>query len=217
MAKDKITDYSATAANNADVGGINIDEGCPAPNLNNMGREIMSHLAETNAGTYPVADTWTFGDPADLTKRFRFDGGAITAGQTRVVTIPDQDVDLTPASQAEQEAGSSTSKFVTPGRQQFHPSAAKGWCKANTVGTILASYNVTSITDNATGDLTVTWNVDFSSGQYCALASCEISGSGYLANITDATAAGSTRMRVWNPGVGTVDPSNYFMVVYGDQ
>lgn len=94
MAKDKITDYDATNANNTDVGGVNIDEGCPAPNMNNMGRELMSHLAETNAGTYPVADTWSFADPGDLTKIVRLDAGNVTAGQTRVITAPDADLDL---------------------------------------------------------------------------------------------------------------------------
>ncbi len=51
----------------------------------------MSHLAEMNAGTHPIADTFTLADPSDLTKKFRFDGGGITAGQTRVITIPDAD------------------------------------------------------------------------------------------------------------------------------
>ena len=72
MSKDKITDYSATAASNTDVGGININEGCNFGNMNNMGREIMSHLAETNAGTYPVADTWSFADPTIVTGKLVF-------------------------------------------------------------------------------------------------------------------------------------------------
>lgn len=89
MAKDKLTDYDATAASNTDVGGINIQGSAAISNGDNALREVMSHLAETNAGTYPVADTWTFGDPADLTKRARIDAGGVTAGQTRVLTAPD--------------------------------------------------------------------------------------------------------------------------------
>ena len=89
MAKAKITDYSATAASNADVGGVGIAGTNAGSNMDDAVREIMSHLAETNAGTYPVADTWSFADPADLTKIFRFDGGGITAGNTRVMTVPD--------------------------------------------------------------------------------------------------------------------------------
>lgn len=90
MSKDKLTDYSVTAGSNTDVGGININTGCDFGNVDNALREILSHLAETNAGTYPVADTWSFGDPADLTKIFRLDAGSITTGTTRVITVPDQ-------------------------------------------------------------------------------------------------------------------------------
>lgn len=91
MAKDKITDYSATAASNTDIGGVNIQGSAAISNADNAFREQMSHLAETNAGTYPVDDTWTFCDPADRTKKFRFDGVGVTAGQTRVLTVPDSD------------------------------------------------------------------------------------------------------------------------------
>lgn len=94
MPKDKITDYSATAASNTDVGGVGIQGTNAISNIDNAVREMMTHLAETNAGTYPVADTWSFADPADLTKKFRFDGGSITTGNTRVVTMPDADITL---------------------------------------------------------------------------------------------------------------------------
>lgn len=89
MAKDKLTDYDTTASGNTDVGGINIQGTAMISTVDNALREFMSHLAETNAGTYPVDDTWTFCDPADKTKKFRFDGVGITAGQTRVLTVPD--------------------------------------------------------------------------------------------------------------------------------
>lgn len=50
-------------------------------------------------GTFPVADdVFILKDPAASTKQARLDVGAVTAGQTRVVTVPDQNVDLTPNS-----------------------------------------------------------------------------------------------------------------------
>ena len=95
MSKDKLTDYSATASSNTDVGGVNLAENSMLPSdVNNAFREILSHLAEMNAGTHPVADTMTLADPDDLTKKFRFDGVGITAGNTRVVTMPDADTTL---------------------------------------------------------------------------------------------------------------------------
>jgi len=92
MAKTAVTQWSATRASNSDIDGINIAEGCPAGNLNDAVRELMVQLAESNAGTAPVADTWTFADPADLTKRVRLDAGNVTAGETRVLTMPDANI-----------------------------------------------------------------------------------------------------------------------------
>lgn len=44
MAKNNFLSWSKTASDNADVGGINIAEGCPAPNVNNGMRETMAQL-----------------------------------------------------------------------------------------------------------------------------------------------------------------------------
>lgn len=88
MSKDAITDFSSTASSNEDIGGIAILGTSPRSNFDNALRELMSQLAEAYAGTAPVFDTFTFGDPGDLTKRYRFDAGSVTAGQTRVFTVP---------------------------------------------------------------------------------------------------------------------------------
>lgn len=89
MAKDKITDWSTTAANNEDIGGIGILGTNFVSSGDNALRELMEQVAKVNAGTDPVADTWSFGDPGDLTKRARLDAGNVTAGQTRVIFAPD--------------------------------------------------------------------------------------------------------------------------------
>ena len=90
MAKNKITDYSATNASNTDLGGIDIQGTGYISNGDNAIRELMTHLADVSKGTYPVADTWSFADPADLTKIARFDCGSITTSTTRVITIPNR-------------------------------------------------------------------------------------------------------------------------------
>ena len=52
MAKDKLTDYDSTAANNLDVGGISVAEGMLPSGVNNAIRELMSHQADAfGAGT----------------------------------------------------------------------------------------------------------------------------------------------------------------------
>lgn len=74
--------------------------------------------------------------------------------------------DIEVADQTEMEAASATNRAVTPGRQHFHPSAAKCWCISANSTTILASYNMTSITDTGVGDLTFTIATDFSSANW---------------------------------------------------
>jgi hypothetical protein len=51
MAKNKVSEWSATAANNTDVGGIDIAEGCAPSGINNAIREIMAQIKDQQAGT----------------------------------------------------------------------------------------------------------------------------------------------------------------------
>tara|TARA_R100001510_G_scaffold52027_1_gene52417 strand:- start:397 stop:1824 length:1428 start_codon:yes stop_codon:yes gene_type:complete len=63
MAKNSIRDYSATASQNTDINSINIDENCPASNLNNSQRALMAHLKNVSTGAVnletPAADSLT--------------------------------------------------------------------------------------------------------------------------------------------------------------
>lgn len=80
---------------------------------------------------------------------------------------------LVVATQAQQETATDITTAVTPGRQHYHPSAAKYWVNWQGTGTVAikTSYNTTSITDNGTGDYTVTIATDFSSAIYCNIVS----------------------------------------------
>ena len=95
MAKTKISEYDATASNNTDLDSIALGEGIMVPSdINNALREMMAHLADMNAGTSAIQDTFTLSDPADDTKQVRFDAEDITTGTTRVLTAPDADVTI---------------------------------------------------------------------------------------------------------------------------
>ena len=90
------------------------------------------------------------------------------------------------ATQAEMESASSTSVATTPGRQQFHPSAAKFWLKFNGTGTpaINASYNITSVTNGGTAYYTINIATDFSSGNYAICATIQkLGGASSSSNI----------------------------------
>jgi hypothetical protein len=80
------------------------------------------------------------------------------------------------ATQAEQETGTSTTVYVSPGRQQFHASACKAWVVWGISSTIAASYNVASITDTGTGDWTIVIDTDFSSANYVTVAGYQTTG-----------------------------------------
>jgi hypothetical protein len=51
MPKTKISEFSATAANNTDIDGINIAEGCPPSTINNAIRELMAQLKDQQDGS----------------------------------------------------------------------------------------------------------------------------------------------------------------------
>ncbi len=89
------------------------------------------------------------------------------------------------ATQAEIETASSTSKFITAGRAQFHPSSAKFWTFVNGGGTpaMAANYNTTSVADTGVGFMTVTIGTDFSSATWCPVGK----GIGNARTVTTAT------------------------------
>ena len=125
---------------------------------------------------------------------------------------------FTAATQAEQEAGSSLTVGVTPGRQHFHPSAAKAWANFNNTGTTLnESYNITSITDNGTGDWTVNIATDFSTTTHVGLYNTGIS-SAYIPTAYTAGGAGTCLCRCWVVAGTQSDPGVANMYAgFGDQ
>lgn len=132
------------------------------------------------------------------------------------------------STQAEQEAGSSTAKFVTPGRQHFHPCAAKCWAIVTGGGTPVLSlgYNITSITDTAAGQLTITIATDFSSANWACLATVErastaltVANTATCAIRSGGRAAGTVLLECWDDTATThvaEDPTSWAMVGYGD-
>ena len=150
-------------------------------------------------------------------------GGAATPAFRALVTADmPSGVPTAAATQAEQESASSTTVYVTPGRQQFHPSACKFWVKWGVTTTIDASYNTTSIVDNGTGDWTVTIATDFSSGNYCALSGVESNSNNgtnrFNSDISlSGQAAGTLRLNVCDANGILADPIKNHALGFGDQ
>ena len=70
MAKNAVGDWDSTAANNTDVGGINIAENCAAAGINNALREIMAQISDLNpvgaGATVTISGEWTVLGELDL-------------------------------------------------------------------------------------------------------------------------------------------------------
>jgi hypothetical protein len=88
MAKTKISEFSATAADNTDITNINIAEGCSPANLNNAVRSLMALLKDQQTGTssdpFTVANTLTSSGTLAVTGGLTLDGSAGTTGQILV-------------------------------------------------------------------------------------------------------------------------------------
>lgn len=124
------------------------------------------------------------------------------------------------ATAAQQETPTGTGVYVTPSIQQRHPSAIKAAVSIDGTGTVAinASYNVTSITDNGTGDYTANLTTAFSAATFVTNVNRDHNISvgqiaGLLAKATTSQRVGTGQT---NGGTATdADPTDVIMV--GDQ
>lgn len=134
------------------------------------------------------------------------------------------------ATQADEEAATSTIVFTNPGVQQFHPSAAKAWCIVTVSGgvpTLGQSYNISGIIDIGTGDLSMNFITSFSSIDWTSIAWAErVSDNGAVANSRNVyrSAIGDSSGLVIllcfdNTAVTNAlkDPQEWFFAGFGDQ
>jgi hypothetical protein len=140
MAKTKISEFSATAADNTDITNINIAEGCSPANVNNAIRSLMSVLKNQQDGSsgdpFTVAGTLVSSGQIDITGAFRLDSTAGASGQALVSA-----------------GGSNTPTWSTLGTM----AAQNSTTVAITGGTITGITDLT-VADGGTGASTITAN-----------------------------------------------------------
>lgn len=73
MPKNKVSEWSSNPANNTDVGGINIAEGCAPSGINNAIREMMAQIKDLQAGT--DGDNLSVGGTLSVTGAATITGG----------------------------------------------------------------------------------------------------------------------------------------------
>jgi len=169
----------------------------------------IDHVHPTDTSLAPLASPTFTGTPAAPT-------AAEDTNTTQLATTAF--VLAQAASQAQMEAASSTTQFATAGNTNWHPGVAKFWLTCDALGTINVSHNMTSITDNGAGDLTVTIATDFSSVNYPVLATPYSDVALYIFIDKDPTtqAAGAFRATCYN-GAAAADPTSWYFVGFGDQ
>lgn len=141
---------------------------------------------------------------------------AYTKASGLPVVVP---ASISAASQADQEAATSTTTFVSPGRQHYHPGMAKAWCyHTGATPTIGASYNVSSITKLAGGDYQYNWTVGFSTVNYVVSGvGSDAGGTGIaVGHQYSSNASGTAALRWRNVANALIDPAFGNVIVLGD-
>jgi hypothetical protein len=124
------------------------------------------------------------------------------------------------ASQSVMEAATSYYNFVTPQNQHYHPGHPKCWGQTTGAGTptLQTSYNVTSITDTATGRLTVTIATDFSSAHWAGVASANCATNANRMCSLVSKAAGTVILESSSAATTLSDPGvGWDWAFFGDQ
>ena len=135
MAKTKISEFSATSADNTDITNINIAEGCSPANVNNAIRSLMSVLKNQQDGSS--------GDP------FTVAGTLVASGQT----VLSGTLNVTGAFQLDATAGASGQALVSAGGSNTPTWSTLGTMAAQNASAVaITGGTITGITDLAVAD-----------------------------------------------------------------
>jgi hypothetical protein len=127
------------------------------------------------------------------------------------------------ATQAEQEAASVNTSFVSPGRQHFHPGSAKARVQYDqSSGTATAqgtSYNISSLTDGTAGVATLNFTTAFSNGFYhpSGISQRSATNSDSVTAVSQGTTPSTTVLSITTTVAAVaVDSSFVSIPVHGD-
>ncbi|MBT1155730.1 hypothetical protein J1C56_09010 [Aminobacter anthyllidis] len=126
------------------------------------------------------------------------------------------------ATAAEVAAGTDTARAPSVSTMKSHQGVAKAWANFNAAGTLAVrdSYNITSITDNGTGDFTLNFTAALGNATYSVVGSGrqDAGGGAYnlglLAPITLTTTTANIRTRAVNNTA--LDCDVFCVAVFGD-
>ncbi len=217
MPKTKISEYSATAADNTDIDGIDIAEGCAPSGINNAIRELMAQIKELQSGasgdTIPLTAGGTGATSASAARTAL---GATTTGNSLFTAVD------AAAARTAIGAGTGSGDVTTTGTQTL---TNKTLTDPAIIGTILE--DIFTITDGAAFEIDpgngsiqlITLGAsrtpkatNFANGESVILMVDD--GSAYTLTWTDATFGGSGVVWKTNAGVApTLNTTGYTVIV----
>jgi len=143
-------------------------------------------------------------------------GNVLTSNGTAWVSSTPAAGGLAAASQAQAEAATADTVAITPLSAKFHPGVAKAWIDCSGSGTTVnASYNVSSIVDNGTGQLQVLLDTDMSSANYAVLGFMKESAGRETLGV-ETQQAGLIATFCRNSSGTLADPGKYYFAFFGD-
>ena len=94
--------------------------------------------------------------------------------------------------------------------------ACRAWVNFNGTDTVAirASYNVSSITDNGTGDYTVNFTTAMVDANYATVGLCSQGNRGWAQQRSAANATGSTNIRTIQEGSGETDSAAVYVAIF---
>ena len=205
-----ITDSPALSGNNAFTGTNSFS------NTSTFSGAVIVSGATNFRGDVTVSASATFSNAVFVSGAFRLqDSDAsnsliitaasnLTENRTLSLTTGDANLSLDfsggNATQAQMEAATATNAIVSPGVAKYHPGVAKAWIAFNGTGTIaiIASYNISSITDSGTGLYQINFSTAFSSATAYNM-------------VTGTTDEGQTTASMYRPVFGTKTASTMFL------
>jgi hypothetical protein len=215
MPKTKISEFSLTPANNTDIDGIDIAEGCAPSGINNAIRELMSQLKDFQGGTSgDLLAIAAGGTNAATTTAALQNLGGTTTGINLFKAVS--------SSAARTEIGAGTGDVTTTGTQTL---TNKTLTDPAIIGTILE--DVYTITDGAAFEIDpsngsvqlITLGAsrtpkatNFAAGESVILMVDD--GTAYTLTWTDSTFGGSGVVWKTNAGVApTLNTTGYTVIV----